>query len=425
MRLISELILYISRGFLPHLTNEIYKRNCTIQSINLKETSDTRELFEIFIVYFSRDDFKGLINKLEKHPENFTIEKLHDLIDENITGGLLTLTGKAPIKNRDDYELNIIGASELILERIADDASTEYIGISNNVALVNGIKSTSELKNKIIRNQYVLSERDSVIINRFTGMNAFPLIVEYTHIEDFIHTLRTIARTFSCVRISFIEEFEDIQHYELLLKDTSVPIVTKSFDEIPLYILIVISLLSKKNKLKSSETNIGFIGIDASVLRLTRLSSYIGYQRILGYDANERMMMNFEHMGGLATTPENIFSNADIIVLFKNYFTNDDLSKIRPGLIMLSLLSDKELDKDIINEKGLREFLYQDWLDLSILSPGICQGLVESGTMFLNDNKIIELSSRIQRLVSDGDLLPDIFSDVHSNIVQIIKELSQ
>ena len=79
-----------------------------------------------------------------------------------------------------------------------------------------------------------------------------------------------------------------------------------------------------KYRLKAEETTVGFIGIDLSAIRLTRVLDKIGFRRVLGYDHGEKAMLALENQGGLATTAENIFGNADITLLLKNNFDHDE-----------------------------------------------------------------------------------------------------
>lgn len=420
MRFIAEMRIAVKKGYLPHITNELYKRRCEILDLQKLEGDDDSDLFRIRIMYLSREKFSGFIDKIEKHTDNFEITGIENILEESLAGGLLQVTGKMPVEHYDDYSIHVIGAAELIMEKLADEKERmDYIGITRNVAVINAVKSVSGAGWENFLRQYVKAERDAVIITRFCGLNAFPLTIRYDHVEDLIRSIRAVENTYSLIRIHYLED-DDFGIYEQVYEDVSVPVLMRSFDEIPLCLLAVIFSLAQKNNFAISESNVGVIGIDVSGVRLSRLLNTAGFQRVLGYDVNEKRMLDFEREGGFATTAENIFSNSDIIVLFKDYFTIDEFYKMRPGQIVISLIGDGDLDLDAISEKGLREFLHGDWMDLSVLFPGLIGGFMQSDLKKLNDMQLIDLSRKILGLAPDGAIFPEVFSDVHEKIAEML-----
>ena len=423
MKLITEITIYIKRGFLPHLTNEIYKRGFKLQRLTQIESNEETDTFVIDILYNNSDKFKGLIDKIVKHDNNFKIKSIKNPVEEKLLGGFLNVSGKMPLGNIFDYETNINGAFNLILEKIDEEVDTfKYTGISKNIGIFSGTKPDVESE-KDISKMYVQDERDSVIINNFSGLNAFPFIIKFSQIEEFIKILHGIESTFVAFRISNIEEISDISLYNLLYSDLSKPILSKFYDEIPLFLLIAIKHIIHKHKIDLNESNIGIIGIDISSLRITRLLVKLGCSRILGCDNNEQLMLRFEKEGGLATTQENIFKNSDIIIFIKDHYEDDDIYKIGPGLIIISLI-DKLIDENIIKECSVREYISGEYMNLSLLFPGILKGLVKSNIIFLDDEKIISLSNRIFGLSSEEEILPDLFSDIHERVSEFVLELS-
>ncbi len=420
MKFIAEMTITVKKGYLPHITNELYKRKCEILDLEKLESSDESDLFRIRIMYVSREKFNGFIDKIEKHTSNFEIADIKNILEENLVGGLLRVTGKMPVEHYDDYNIHVIGAAELIMEKLANEKERmDYLGIKRNVAVINALKSISGAGSEIFLRQYVMAERDSVIINTFSGLNAYPLMIKYDHVEDLIRSIRAVEDTYSVIRINYLED-DDFGIYEQVYENVSVPVLMRSFDEIPLCLLAVIFSLSKKNNFAISENNVGVIGIDVSGVRLSRLLNAAGCQRVLGYDANENRMLDFEREGGFATTAENIFSNSDIIVIFKDYFTIDEFYKMRPGQIVISLIDDSDLDLDAISEKGLREFLHGDWMDLSILLPGMIRGFMQSDLKSLDDKRLIDLSWKILNLAPEGAIFPEMFSEVHEKIAEML-----
>lgn len=422
MKLLSTLNIRIKKGFLPHLTNEVYKRGCEIRRSMLVDNQGEYDLFNLELFYSNREKYKGFIDKISRHEENFIIDSIENDFEKEIIGGLLNISGKMEIENILDYEMKVRGISELAAEMIDNNEDNiKYTGISSNAGLISGIRSGSDSRVNLLKS-YVSKERDSIIINRFTGLNALPLVITYAEIDDLIKTLRSVEGTFSVLRLCCLEGVDDTDIYDQIYSDCSLPALSQFYDEIPLYLLTVINHLIKKNKLDIKDKNVGFVGLNVSALRLARLLLKTGFYRILGCDNNIKLMHNFEKHGGLATSQENIFNNSDVVILFKDHFTEDDLKKTGSGQFVISLI-DIPIDAPELKEKGVREIIDMRWMDLAPVFPGILSGLLNSEIKTLNDNNIINLSKKITDIKSEKEIMPDVFSGIHEKLKDYVQSI--
>jgi malate dehydrogenase (oxaloacetate-decarboxylating) len=422
MQLLSKLVIKIRNGFLPHLINEIYKRKCTTRNITLVRNEPGIDLFDIEVIYSDYEKYGSLINKIGKYEDNFQIVSSESLLEKEITGGMLNVSGKLQFDNLIDYEMNVLGAAELAI-KIARDTENiyKYSGISKNIGIFSGVSSINNSDEKNFK-LYCLSERDSIIVNKFTGMNSFPILVRLNQLDDFIKILQGIEITFSAIRIFSLDDVDDILTFERIYNDISLPVLSHYYDEIPLYLLISITHLLTKNNFNFKECNVGFIGINITSLRMVRLLVKLGFPRVLGCDNNIKLMHGFEREGGLATIFDNIVNNCDLIIIIKDQLSTDDLQKFSSGQIVISLLN-KELDSEIFKERGVLEFLQSGWMELSALFPGILKGLIETHLKFLDDDKLLKLMNKITSIKSKDEILPNVFSEVHQRMYQLIREL--
>jgi len=412
MRLISELTIHIKKTFLPVFINEISKLDFEINSLSIMENKDTGEVYRISVVYKEIDTFIEFINAIKKKQEKYKIISLNNLLEDQISGGMLNISGKVPVDNNNDYQMNILGAYELILKKIDDGNGLGYTGLSKNVGLITGIKNTDVPEIDYLLKKYINSEKDSILINRFSGLNAYPVVVKFDYPEDLIKTLKKIENSYSAIRLMHIDEI-DISIYNQIISEIDIPVVSKALDDIPLYLLSIIVKILLKNKLKVKETTAGIIGIDVSTIKLARMLMKIGFYRILGFDQDENLMLLFEKEGGLATTTENVFNNADIIILIKSNFDTLDYTMFRPGQFIVSLIDIEDLDMDVISDRGVREFIKGNLADIAVIFPGLLKGIIESGIKSIDDNNFLELSKRLGNMLSDDYIFPDLFSDIH------------
>jgi hypothetical protein len=419
MKMLYEVTVIIKKRSFPSLIDEMYKRDCELLELQHIEKTDEGYLYSLGVAAESLKRFEDFIAAISGMGEKYKIIATKSAIEERALGGLINVSSRMPVENKADFNTWVFGASGFIREQIRKDRGLPYTGISRSVGLVSGIKSGSEVEREQLLGEYAAAERDAVIINRFTGMNGYPITLRFDNPEDVVRTLKQLEQNFSALRVSRIQE-STLMLYDFLFSELSVPVISLEHDEVPLYLFILIIKILLKYRLKPEETTIGFIGIDLSAIRLARVLGVIRIRRVLGFDQGEKNMLALENQGGLATTAENIFSNADITVVLKNNYNREELLKIRPGQFVISFMDGEELDREIISGKGVREFIGREASDIAVLFPGLLRGVAESGTGSISDLKLIEYSKKLVGFLTDAFEFPSLFSDIHDRVRGVI-----
>ncbi len=422
MKLVSEVQVSMHNGDLPDFVAAAIRSDLTVHSMKIMGGDSLRSLYQFQLVYENKQRFSGFLDMIRGSGDRYGIDSVADLLEEQTLGGLLNISSKLPIENYSDFEIRLLGATELILEKIREGNGLRHSGISKNVAVISGFRFDSDLKINSILEAYARAEEDSVILNMFTGLNAYPLILNFDHEEDLIKTIQRIESTFSAVKLNHLEEL-DSGFFDQMITGISAPVLSVLYDDIPLCLLTVLSKLILKHKLKTRDLTVGIVGVDISVMRLTRILMKSEYYRVLGNDGNERALMDFEKHGGLATTSDNIFINADIIILMKNIFPPEELRKIRPGVMIVSFLHKDAVDRRTLSDRGVREYVICGRKDVAALSPGVIRGALDAGLSQINDLHLVSLARKISTFLGDSIEFPDVFSDIHEKIADLIRKM--
>jgi len=178
--------------------------------------------------------------------------------------------------------------------------------------------------------------------------------------------------------------------------------------------------LLERDHIELAEATAGIIGIECGSLRMTRILHGLGCHRVLGYDHNEKLMLTFEKAGGLATTPENIFNNSDVILLFRNHFTIDEFHRIRAGQIVISLIDFDELEMGIIAEKGVRDFVPRQRIDTAVVFPGLLGGMLKTGVGEIDDGRMVEMARKINRQRARDKRPLSLFKNAHDLVARFL-----
>ncbi len=418
MKLLSKINIQIKRGYLPHFINELCKSGCSLKSLESLEMLPEGERFTAEVLYDAAEQFRNVVQKFKRHPENFSVECVSNLLEESLRGGMLNVCGKGKFETKADYEMMVQGAAGMIVDKIrSGERVEEFSGAHHSVAMINCMRFHSE---KADENRFIFmanAERDSVVLKKFSGLNGFPLLMRADHPEDIIKILKSIEESFAILRLMTLEGASDVSLVSYINSEVKQPMLYREYDELPLLLTYAVMKISRVKRLAYDDCNAGVIGLDLPAIRLTRLLKLLGFSRVLGCDNNEKCMMNVEKEGALATTQENIFSNSDIIFLFKNHFTVADLSKVRPGQVIVSLLGNEEIDHEILAARGVRDFISSEFIDLSVVFPGLVNGMKRGAIHHLEDQHLLRIAADMADMKMDA-LFPDVFGDVHELISQ-------
>ncbi len=415
MRLITKLTVQIKRGTLPGFIEILNNSVMEINSLNLLDNDRRNEKYSIEIAYSKRTRFTDFVEIVNSTSDKFSIVSIDHSFEDSIQGGLIRVTGKLPMEHQQDYQVGLVGAADLITDKIHEKPGHLFTSISRNVGLICGMSTAEGVPLEEVLRFFVLAEKDAAVLSSFSDLNGFPLVLKYDHQDDLIRTLQRIENTFAAFRI-MTTTVPDPAFYRQLYGSVSIPVLSFFYDDIPLYVLTLVDKLMVKSRFNTDETTIGIIGLDDSAIRITSLLLKSGVYRVLGYGGSDREMMAFESAGGLATTADNILGNADIIVCLRDVLEQGDYEMFRPGLMVVSLLPEEALDDTVLAERGVRDLVQGDIHDIAMIFPGILKGAVESGKKYIDDMKMVAISRRLSKLLSEGFGFPGIFSNIHTII---------
>jgi len=414
MKIISEITVALKKATLSQLVEKFSRSGGILKSLSLYDSENYESAYMCEVIYRSSSQFLDCVESF-KNSDKFIFISTNLSFEKTLVGGLLNVSGKLPFDTLQDYEINVLGGAEIVNDKIMH-GNEEFCGIENITANVCAVTGRGVLKNKLYP-IHTIAERDSLIMKKFTGINCVPLSFRSDYPEDCLRHLRNSSVGFKGMRILDVEGATS-SFYSQLLDDFPLPLIIRKLDEMPLYILSLVNKCMRRYRFNPDETNIGILGIDSGVVRLTRLFIRMGFSRVLGYDADERMLLEFENEDGLATTRENILENADLIIIVEDNFDEQDLDTMRPGQIVISVLRDNRINKEFFSNSAVKEFVRANYDNLAILFPGLLHGLINAGLFFFDDTRLVELGERIAKFLSDDYSFPE----SPENIIKMISD---
>ncbi|HQL83963.1 MAG TPA: hypothetical protein PK307_17315, partial [Spirochaetota bacterium] len=277
MRMINELTVVIKKRSFPGFVDELCKRDCEILDLQHIEENGDGSLYTMRVASSTLKRFEEFITIIGSAGDRFRVIAVKNMVEERAAGGLIRVTGTMPVENSSDFGTAVLGAADFIREKIAKDDGMRFTSVSRNVGLACGVGAADEAGKTRLLSRYVLAERDAVILNRFAGLNGIPLAIRFDNPEDVVKVLRRTECGFSAFRIMGVDD-STIMLYELIYGELSIPAVSLELDDIPLLLLTMIIKIMMKYRLKADEVTVGFVGVDLSAVRLTRVLDRIGFR---------------------------------------------------------------------------------------------------------------------------------------------------
>ena len=233
-------------------------------------------IYKMELLHSGADDIHVFLDNLEKTGE-CTALQITNVLEDVVKGGLLRIQSGVIIEHESDYEINLVGGTELLLSKIKTGGAA-VTGISRNVAVVAALEASREKAEYDIARYYTIAERESAVISRFTGLRPFPLVFSYTHPEDLVRSVRAVAGNFSALRLIHIDE-TDLFTIKQLASDFNKPVLIKDVDDLPVYILAMVIKMSQKNRIEQSTATVGILGLDTPAVKLTSLLEKSGIRK--------------------------------------------------------------------------------------------------------------------------------------------------
>ena len=406
MKAAVRIAMNAAAGVLPELVSILASSGLEIRSLTTGETDGAYTAISLRAVSDDLSRLRYAMNLVKGAPEKFRDVSVRNEIDDAIASGILSLRGTLPVTDAAEYEMNIQGCAEILADRIMEsDDPVSLTGIPRSFAYLSLLKRRTDGDRQFML-RYSASETDAAATAALINCNAYPLVLEYDILEDLLRALKSLERNFAAFRIVDIDDEDDLQLLGMTGDAIGIPVVSRQYDELPPFILAGVSRMLTSHAQKIPESNIGIIGIDATALRTAGLLMKSGCRRVLGYDSSEKRMLQFERAGGLATTPENIFSNCDLVVVMKPVFSEDDLARMRPNLLVLSLLEDDGVNNLIVARKACKELVHGWRFDTTLIYPHLLRAVAKHRSGGLTDAVLMTLAQQLEKRMGKGCVIP-------------------
>ncbi|QHT56772.1 NAD-dependent malic enzyme [Cellulomonas sp. H30R-01] len=343
-------------------------------------------------------------------------------------GGKLSIESKVPLRNRDDLSMAYTPGVARICEAIAarpEDARRLTIK-RNTIAVVTDGTAVLGLGNIGPLAALPVMEGKAVLFKRFAGIDAFPLVLDTTDVDQIVETVVAIAPAFAGINLEDISAPRCFEVERRLRERLDIPVF---HDDQHGTAIVVVAALT--NALKVVRKDIGTVrivlsGAGAAGTAVLRLLLAAGARDVVvadiegvvhgdrpGLPESLRWTASVTNPRGVTGTIPQALAGADVFigVSAPDVITAQDVSTMGRDAIVFALANPRpEVDPDdaaryaAVVGTGRSDFANQ--INNVLAFPGLFRGLLDAQSHKITDRMLLAAAYALASTVTEDELNP-------------------
>lgn len=343
-------------------------------------------------------------------------------------GGKLSIESKVPLRNRDDLSMAYTPGVARVCEAIAarpEDARRLTIK-RNTIAVVTDGTAVLGLGNIGPLAALPVMEGKAVLFKRFAGIDAFPLVLDTTDVDQIVETVVAIAPAFAGINLEDISAPRCFEVERRLRERLDIPVF---HDDQHGTAIVVVAALT--NALKVVRKDIGTVrivlsGAGAAGTAVLRLLLAAGARDVVvadiegvvhadrpGLPESLRWTASVTNPRGVVGTIPQALAGADVFigVSAPDVITAQDVSTMGRDAVVFALANPRpEVDPDdaaryaAVVGTGRSDFANQ--INNVLAFPGLFRGLLDAQSHKITDRMLLAAAYALASTVADDELNP-------------------
>jgi malate dehydrogenase (oxaloacetate-decarboxylating) len=395
-------------GMLGKIATAIGKTGTSIGNISMIHYGNRYVIRDIDVFVEGRPHLSRVLQELIKIPE-IQIVEIRDAVLELHKNGLI---GVIPTKQIDSLEdirkLYFPGSREVCtLIHDSDKWKDTYTSIPYNVAVVTNGTSIFDFEPKGPVVAMPIVEAKAALLNKLTGINGYPMLLDAPDTKTFIEGMRRIAPAFSGVQLSNIASAYCFDILAALEKELHMPVIHDDQQGNASVIIAALINACKSCKMNLGTAKIGVLGLGVTGLAIARfIKAYTG-NPVWGATRSEVSAKRHEADGGILTTLENMMAQMDIVIATTSQGDIISPEMVRKDQIIFALSEPQpEIDPDVAMAHGACLAINSKAINNLLCCPGLWRGTLDAQAQTINFAMYTAAAHAIAESTTEGEILP-------------------
>ncbi|GGL28364.1 NAD-dependent malic enzyme [Phycicoccus endophyticus] len=365
-------------------------------------------------------------------------------------GGKLSVESKVPIRTRDDLSLVYTPGVARVCTAIADNPEdARRLTIKRNtVAVVTDGTAVLGLGDIGPLAALPVMEGKAALFKRFADIDAFPLCLDTTDVEEIIRTVKAIAPGFAGINLEDISAPRCFEVEARLREELDIPVFHDDQHG-----TAIVALAALRNALRVvgkrlEEVRLVMSGAGAAGTAILKLLLHAGARHVVVADIDGVVhrgradVLSGEHPNHAwiaeHTNPDNVSGTlsravrgADVFlgVSAPNILTEEDVASMAPGAVVFAMANPvPEIDPEIaarhaeVVATGRSDFANQ--INNVLVFPGVFRGLIDAASRHVTMDVLLAAADALADVVTDEErnatyIVPSVF---HPDVTTVVAD---
>lgn len=366
--------------------------------------------------------------------------------------GKIEVISRAPLSNREDLALAYTPGVADACMKIAENPEEAYkLTRKNNlVAVITNGTAVLGLGNIGPQAAMPVMEGKCILLKEFADVDAFPISVESTNVDEVVETIKQIAGSFGAINLEDIAAPECFEIERRLIDELDIPVFHDDQHGTAIVVgAAIINALKLENSKEFSNFKIVVNGAGAAGTAITKHLSSLGAEHILlvdkegiihkdypGLTDEQERVLEIANIENKTGSLQEALTGADMFigVSAPNILTAEDIQVMNDHPIVFAMANPiPEIMPDVAKEAGVSimgtgRSDFPNQINNVSAFPGIFKGALAANATKINEEMKLAASYAIADLVEEDELheeylIPDVFDKrVVLAVAEAVKE---
>jgi malate dehydrogenase (oxaloacetate-decarboxylating) len=420
-------------GMLGKVASAIGLAGGTIGAVDLVGVDETHTVRDITVETSDAGDWPRLTDAVNAVPGARVLDATDRTFMLHI-GGKIEQHNKSPLKTRDDlsmaYTPGVARVCTAILQH--PDKAFQYTIKRNTVAVVSDGTAVLGLGNIGPRAAMPVMEGKAMLFKEFAGVDAFPICLDTTDVDEIVSVVRAIAPGFGGINLEDISAPRCFEIESRLQAELDIPVFHDDQHG-----TAVVTLAALYNALRLTEQRIDsirvvIVGLGAAGIAVSNILTEAGVRHLIGCDsrgavhmerpdyldgtmsATKRRLAERSNPDHRAGAPADVIEGADLFIGLSGarVMPAEALAKMNPDPIVFAMANP---NPEVSPEDAARYARivatgrsdYPNQINNVLCFPGVFRGALDVRARMITETMKTAAARAIADIVADDELRED------------------
>lgn len=434
------------------LTSAIEQTGGIVTALDVTASGHERITVDVTCATSGEEHAADIVEALRALP-GVDVERVSDRTFLMHLGGKLSIESKVPLRNRDDLSMAYTPGVARVCEAIAarpDDARRLTIK-RNTIAVVTDGTAVLGLGDIGPLAALPVMEGKAALFKRFAGIDAFPLALDTTDVDEIVETVVRVAPVFAGINLEDISAPRCFEVERRLRERLDIPVFHDDQHGTAIVVTAALTNALQVVGKRIEDVRLVLSGAGAAGTAVLKLLLAAGVRDVVVADidglvhsgrplASPELRWIAEHTNprGVTGTLRDALAGSDVFigVSAPNILTGDDIATMAPGAVVFALANPRpEVDPveaarhAAVVGTGRSDVANQ--INNVLAFPGVFRGLLDARSHVITDAMLLAAARALASVVSSEELnpayiIPSVFHpDVAATVAAAVAQVAE